>query len=185
MLRLINARGVTIRDLGFIANPSAMPSYGIEINRTANMVGTANPCDHLFDNLWIGGFAPNAIGTAIAYTADSGYDTIPAGFSTFRDVHIENVETGYKFGTAYGYGNIIIRGKVAATTNIGIDSTPGTNSSYGGNYSIFGLATGGSNGTLFLVGPTLGTGLANSVFGMMGEWTPRYSLTRLPLWGPR
>jgi hypothetical protein len=165
MLKLVNARGVTIWGLGFMGVPTA-PSYGIEINRAEGLIGTALPTEVIVENACLGNVCANALDVAIGYTADPGQDTIPNGFGTFRDLYIVNVRTGYHFGTAQSFGNNIIGGSIAYSTSAAFDNTPGPNSSHGGNYSLFGTSTGG-NAMLFRVGES--DGYSIGIFGSQGE----------------
>jgi hypothetical protein len=172
MLKLINARGVTIRGLGFFGNARGTPAYGIEINRTAGMVGSSNPTEIVVENCYLGSLADNAMGTAIGYTADSStYDNIPSGFGTFRDVYIANVATAYHFGTTQAYGNNIVIGEVESSTSAAFDNTAapykvsGT-SAYGGSYSLFGTRTSG-NAVVFNIGQS--NGYSINVYSIQGE----------------
>jgi hypothetical protein len=137
MLRLSNAGGVVIKDLGFVAPAGTQAGWGIQIYRAGGLVGSP-PTDVLVERVFIGGVSSSyRIDTAIAFDCVLGNDA-SNDRGTFRDVTIQYVVTGYGFGTPNTM-NHVIEGGVLQTCELAVDNTPMVfGSTIGGSYTVIG-----------------------------------------------
>lgn len=167
MVKLVNARNVVIEDIALIGNATGAnrPTYGVEVNRAAGLVGSPGPTAVRMRNVWMGGTSAAMMTTAIGFTADSGYDS-NNDVGTFTDVEILNVGTGYKFGHVNTIWHTIIGGNVSFCTTAAIDNTPAGGVATGGTYRCFSTLFSG-NAETFRLGPVSNGTI--DLYGVTGE----------------
>lgn len=162
-IKLTNARNVAVRDLAIMGDPADPFTYGVQIHRTAGLVGLPGPTAVQLEHVWIGGTETDSIGTAVAFTADVDANS---DVGTFTDVEILNVGTGYSFRKVNTLWHTLIGGNVSFCSVAAIDSTP-DGVAFGGSYKALSTVFSGNTVT-FKVGPTTGIN-DNLLYGISGE----------------
>jgi hypothetical protein len=155
MIKLRNARQVTIRDMAFDGDSAATPTCAIEVNRCSGQTGAPAATGCRFINLDLGGAAANNCASGILYTCDSTFDS-SNDFGYFEMVRVQNVTN---YGIAFQHSNalehVLIACSFASCMTAAVSNIGGANSLVtkgGGSFVAYGCVSGGCGTTLELFG---------------------------------